>query len=884
MIVVEDIEANEIHRFFVVDSSVRLGIVRAGTSIRTFDPDRAFLYNTMLENQLHDFAGKYPGAFKYLPRRAYDYLKKSEILSEFYSGTSETSRSSWLADLMLAAPMIRLSDARLPDAQKDANAQSVYRWTNIPPHSTRLYNLQDMRLGRRTPNGWGCLLEVEDLKTSLKGPNRNDLLTHLKGNRPVFIEVGPPEDTEPLLEWLVLLKEAGLGVPNTVLSVKDHRKWSKDLRRLLEIPGSRLLTSGATISSLASLARYAKTGNEPWSKRLIYASSYPETQIGDSVSEILSYLLSRNLDAKPQEVQRVLGGNMLSMLPPRPPHLYYTENQNSVMAEESLGRSAMNELVRILQILQARNLLIPNSLDFMTDEEGGSVFLDGAILTVMDPATEKATSLSILLDKDGSVMLSGWKKAFTDTLVARDSLLLQTLTRANARLDGATLDSPAHLTRFDEELLRCLQVPSPRDVMSALHFGVEIAKTDSGVYLMAPSDMDALELTSGELVLALDVRRGLWFPAAAKEHSRCSPRAIVVSESDADLYGFRPSTVVNVVKLQGEITELSNLVMACSSPNLSSGQELESYLHLHQDEIRSRIDGNLVSIDSTFQMMPKRRRLTLTVAGTTPRLEVGHLGRATGGCTKLRPMQAFRELDILICISTAKDMRTRDIHLETPTTARKSLSDISESIPEIRTFLGGLGREASRAEIAALATMHILSLFAYNDSEGRLGLVTFAEEADKFSIQHGERIRTCLEFSEDMRSQEVTAALLYSVLDTLQNSSGREDLSIAYRSVAEYLEDFSSDRPTLVLMFTSGIGEYDEDHLPFIQAISKHERYRLELFAMGNNASESKSLRLLKGLSANLVMTKRFSSQRFVGHLLDTVQSLVPGVKGRSES
>ena len=397
MIVVEDIEANEIHRFFVVDSSVRLGIVRAGTSIRTFDPDRAFLYNMMLENQLHDFAGKYSGAFKYLPRRAYDYLKKSEILSEFYSGASETSRSSWLADLMLAAPMIRLSDAQLPDAQKDANAKSVYRWANVPPHSTRLYNLQDMRLGRRTPNGWGCLLGVGDLRTSLRGPNRNDLLTHLKESRPVFIEMGPPEDTDALLEWLVLLKEAGLGVPNMVLSVRNHKKWSRDLRRLLEIPGSRLLTSGATISSLASLARYAKTGNEQWSKRLIYASSYPETQIGDSVSEILSYLLSRNLDAEPPEIQRILGGNILSMLPPRPPHFYYTENQNSVMAEESLGRSAMNELVRILQILRARNLLIPASLDFMTDEEGGSVFLDGAILTVMNPTTEKATSLSILL-------------------------------------------------------------------------------------------------------------------------------------------------------------------------------------------------------------------------------------------------------------------------------------------------------------------------------------------------------------------------------------------------------------------------------------------------------------------------------------------------------
>ncbi|TFF93646.1 hypothetical protein EU546_05955, partial [Candidatus Thorarchaeota archaeon] len=182
---VEDTEANEIHRFFVVDSSVRLGIVRAGTSIQTFDPNRAFTFYVMVENQLHDFAGQYPGAFRYLPRRAYGYLKKPELLGEFFSGVADASCSSWLADLLVTTPIIRLQKVQLPDAQMDANSQSIYRWSNVMPKSIRLYNLQDMRMGRRTPNGWGCLLGAEDLRKSLKGPNRNDLLTHIKMNRPV---------------------------------------------------------------------------------------------------------------------------------------------------------------------------------------------------------------------------------------------------------------------------------------------------------------------------------------------------------------------------------------------------------------------------------------------------------------------------------------------------------------------------------------------------------------------------------------------------------------------------------------------------------------------------------------------------------------------------
>ena len=98
MIIVEDIEANEIHRFVVIDASLQLGIVRAGTLIQTFDPDRAFSYYNMVENQLHDFAAHYPGAFQYLPRRAYDYLKKPQLLSEFTEEASDLAQSSWLAD------------------------------------------------------------------------------------------------------------------------------------------------------------------------------------------------------------------------------------------------------------------------------------------------------------------------------------------------------------------------------------------------------------------------------------------------------------------------------------------------------------------------------------------------------------------------------------------------------------------------------------------------------------------------------------------------------------------------------------------------------------------------------------------------------------------
>ena len=59
-------------------------------------------------------------------------------------------------------------------------------------------------------------------------------------------------------------------------------------------------------------------------------------------------------------------------------------------------------------------------------------------------------------------MVSGWKQAFTESLKKRDAMLLQTLVRANAKLDGPIFSSPAHLVKFDEALLK-----------SCLHFILE---------------------------------------------------------------------------------------------------------------------------------------------------------------------------------------------------------------------------------------------------------------------------------------------------------------------------------------------------------------------------------------------------------------------------
>jgi hypothetical protein len=878
MIVVEDIEVNEIRRFIVVDAFLQLGIVRAGTYISAFDPDRVFSYFNMVENQLHDYAAQYPGAFKYLPRRAYDYLKKPRLLSDFTQEDSEISHSSWLVDLLVVNPLIELGKTRLPIAQQNANTESVYRWATNPPTSPRLYHLQDMRLNRRTPLGWGCILRASDLTQSLKGANRTDLLGHIKSERPVLIELNSPDCLDTLVEWLVLLKEAGLKSPKLMLKASSQKDWGKDITRLLDIPDSRLLTAGATISSLSTLIRYLKKelSDTLWSKRLLFASSYPETQIGDSVSEIISYLLSRNLSASVEDIQRILGGNLLAILPPRPPFVVYTENKSSVMAEESLGKAAINELVRMLQLLDAKKILRVLSVDHMVDDEGGVVHLDSAVVTVNEPDGEKATSVSLILEKNGAVMISGWNKAFTESIVRRDNVLLETLVRANAKLDGPIFGSPAHLIRFDDALLSCLQVENPKDIMASLHFGVEIAKTEPGIFLMAPSDMEIIGVSGDDYVLALGTHTGRWCAGRVREHAKCTEKSIVISENDSEIYGFSNASVVNMVKFEGSVSNIREMVISYSSESPMTNSELSSYIHLNRNKIIDKIKGKFVEINSKLFVGSEKVPLTLNIAHTEPQLGLEQIGVVPEDHVSLRPSQAFRELNVVLCISNSKGMSKRDIPLKTLRSAIGELKSLSSNIQELQKFLENLTSNATRAEIAALAAMLVVNTLQYNKTEGRLSLVTFSEASEKFSVQHGDEIRPYMEFLGDLQSEEVLISLIYSILDTVNETGGSEDMVGVYRSIAEYLEDFGTSRPTLLLIFSEGIGKYDEEHLPFIQAIKERERYQIEFLTMEKNLNHRSALRVLKGLNAQVVPLENFSSQIFIGHLLDLIDNLVP--------
>jgi hypothetical protein len=386
--------------------------------------------------------------------------------------------------------------------------------------------------------------------------------------------------------------------------------------------------------------------------------------------------------------------------------------------------------------------------------------------------------------------------------------------------------------------------------------------------------MKALEVSDGNHLLALDINTGQWCAGVARKHPKCGERSIVVSESDASLFGFRNSTVVNLVRYEGDIAEIDKAVMSYYSAPPSSNSELASFMHLHENEIRESIRGVLVGADTRLHFGSEENTVSMGVKYSKPQLSPGQVGRLSDIDIDFKPQQAFGEFNVVLCISKAMKMKTKDVSLKTIHAARTQLEPLIKLVPEIRTFLDSIKRTASRSQISALAALMIVNTLIHNRTEGRLALVTFNEIPEKFSIQRGSEVQSYVEFYEDLQSEEVLISLIYSIIDTVEDVEGYESMSGAYRSIAEYLEDFGPDRPTLALIFSNGAGTYDEEHISFLSAISKHDRYKLDILTLGKNGNQNSSLRLLKGLNSNLIPVETFSSQTFTGYFLDLIDNL----------
>ena len=175
MLIVEDTKTGELVRITTMDAFVQLGFVKVGTHVHNFEPLRLMSFYNLVDNRVIEFASKYSDAFRFMPRRAYDYLRPPPILDELYPQVTGQRERGWFFDFFILRPVMGIGDVRLPPVQRLKNFKLTYSYSMESPYSVRFYHLQDMRYGEQTPQGWGCVVNASDLVEIDKTPNYQDL-------------------------------------------------------------------------------------------------------------------------------------------------------------------------------------------------------------------------------------------------------------------------------------------------------------------------------------------------------------------------------------------------------------------------------------------------------------------------------------------------------------------------------------------------------------------------------------------------------------------------------------------------------------------------------------------------------------------------------------
>ncbi len=852
MIVVEDRGTNEVIRFLVMDAFTKLGVVQFGTDIQTFDSQRMLRYYALVENQLFDFASRYPDSFRYLPRRAYAYLSKPPLLGDITDSLVATGETNWFSDQFMVHPLTEISAKPLPSYQQKANIESCFRWTTNSEDASRMYSVLDLEVQSTERMKWAVSIDAGNLSKNLQGTLKGKLIESVSSRIPLFIRLENMDEISSLLEWLVILKEAGISNPSIFLSVKAHKGWEKDLIKLLQMPGMRLLTSGATITSLSTIiSNLRDQEGDNWSKKLVFASSYPETQMGDSITEILSYLFSKNLGASREEIQDVLAGNMIEALPSITNDLSIEYNNTSLFAESNFGKVAFRELLRLIRLLNIQKEIQIISVDIVPEATDGQYNLDSIIMTTRDMRSKKNRRFILERERNESLRLVGWRKSFDQLYTSKSWIPLKTHARASDK--GPSLDSPSHVTVFNKGVLDILGIRDATSVLSSLHYQIKELDIDSGQIALCKDDIRAIGVRERDTVTVLDAESDHYWGAIVNQNSECQTRTVGLPKGELRAYGLSGESQVDLVKYNEEVADCQGILLTYRNTPGFTDSELSAYLHMAREEIESQVRNKIIGIGTRFVIS---RGLELVVGKTFPSVEKGHLVNAGTSPIQIQPIEYQNELNVIIIADNGNQMMMRDANLSTPRAIQSSLSPLAIDIPELQMFIEKISRNQSRWTVAATLILEVINSFRYNTSEGRLGLAFVDKLPHRFTIQKNIETQEFIKFDTDMRNEEILKSLIYSVIDAGEVSEIPTDSSAMFRAAAEMLEDIGTERPTLMILLLSQVGDFDEIS-PYLQIIESSRNIKVVVLGIGNQLEE-KDMQYLN--DANNVEFKHLSN------------------------
>ena len=84
---------------------------------------------------------------------------------------------------------------------------------------------------------------------------------------------------------------------------------------------------------------------------------------------------------------------------------------------------------------------------------------------------------------------------------------------------------------------------------------------------------------------------------------------------------------------------------------------------------------------------------------------------------------------------------------------------------------------------------------------------------------------------------------------------------------AEILEDFGSERPTLVIVCSNHLSNPEAGISSYIQAISSNTNYRLDIVGIGEQFDVEQTQQAVQGLKSRILHVEEFSTFEFLGYL-----------------
>jgi hypothetical protein len=871
MLVVEDIKTREIYRFLVVDGCMQIGVVTLNSHEKTFDAERALGYVSRVKGQLLSLVSSYKHSYRYVLRRAYDHLKKPPFLASLSGGPAGAQETEWLVDQFAVKPLLSIGGLNLTQRNQERSSKLVVSATKASQNEGRFFRIQDTG-GTDATRGFFIAVHAKRILKMMEGKDRNDILRFVKRGRPILIQLAEPEELDDVLKWLIHMRDSNLRDPVLILHALDHKKWTDRIERLVDIPHARILTAGSTIVSLSSLigALRRKLGNG-WSERLVFGSNYPETNLGDGIPELLSYLLSKNLDASPQDIQRILAGNLLALLPIRPPYLKYQDRDGGVVAEGRLGKPAMQELIRVVQILTSSREYTLESFSYAHDRETGTIDTSTFVLTLLDEQSKRGTTVVVRQNPDSSLEVCSWSPQFDITDVAQDPSNLKALVRSCSTTSALIFDSPVHLNSYVKGLTKCFNVRRPEELLAALRYRLETAEIPRGHLRLADASIGALGKSADDAILAMSQRKGQWWVARSIPSYEARPRTVMISEDDLRYLGLEIGEEIDLTGYQEGVVEAERILLTTKPQEDVDPGETYSYLHLHSRQIKEAVRPLLLGQGSKVYPFAKRDSLPLEVVRTDPLVQTGEIATLTEAEIMVRQPEFLEDVDVIICIALGKQMVLRDLEIGTPYSVGARLKETLQDLENYPDFLDDLGADSSRLQVAVISALLILESLEENRSEGRLGLCIAGERLKRFSIQHGAEIQDFVDFDRDLESPEVRAALRMFLLDALQENKSSKATAHAYRAINEYVDDFGMARPALAVLIGDFADEVDETARPFVHALPTHQCF--ELLRLQTRAlAESKN-----GEDGNVVTMDSLTIQGLMGEFARALRRVERG-------